>query len=68
MAAGGEGTVTLKVKVKDSAKTVGKVQNKASVQVGNDSSYETNIEENPVPEDPKKTETAPYEGTGEEAV
>ncbi|MBQ2678146.1 MAG: DUF11 domain-containing protein, partial [Firmicutes bacterium] len=62
--AGKNGTVTLTVKVKDSAKTVGRVQNKATVKVGNDTDFDTNIEENPVPEDPEKKETSPFEGTG----
>jgi len=62
---GASGTVTLAVTVLDDAKTAGKVRNQATVKVGNDTSYDTNIEENPVPEDPHKKETAPYEGNGE---
>ena len=57
--------MTLTVTVLDDAKTAGKVRNQATVKVGNDTSYDTNIEENPVPEDPHKKETAPYEGNGE---
>ena len=63
------GTVTLTVTVKESAKESkggpGKIANQASVQVDNDQEFDTNISENPVPEDPKKTETDPYKGTGE---
>ena len=62
--AGAEGTVTLTVTVKNDAK--GKiVANKAVVKVGNDNEFETNEVTNPVPESPQKTETAPFEGTGE---
>ena len=68
VAAGGEGVVTLKVKVLDSARTKGKVDNSANVQVGNDQEFTTNIEENPVPDDPVKKETAPYTGEGKPAV
>ena len=68
VAAGTQGTVTLKVKVKDSAKTAGKVANRAEVAVDNDAAFDTNTTENPVPEDPVKKETAPYEGTGTQAV
>ena len=36
----------------------------ASVKVGNDAEYTLNEVENPVPEEPTKTETEPYQGTG----
>ena len=45
----------------------GKVVNggdNTSVKVGNDSEYTLNTVENPVPEEPEKKETEPYEGTG----
>ena len=54
----------MKVKVLASALDASKVSNKATVKVGNDKDFDTNIEENPVPEDPKKIETSPFEGTG----
>ena len=63
--AGADGTVTLKVKVKDSAKAAGKIENQASVKVGNDKAFDTETVKNPVPEDPVKEETMPYTGTGE---
>ena len=68
---GTSGTVTLKVEVLESAleskNGPGKVVNdgdKASVQVGNDHEFKLNTVENPVPENPSKSETAPYQGTG----
>ena len=61
---GNEGVVTLTVKVLEGAKKPGKVVNTATVQVGNDSEYTLNTVENPVPEEPHKEETAPYQGNG----
>ena len=46
--AGKTGKVTLKVKVLTGARTAGKVVNKATVQVGNDQSFETEEVINPV--------------------
>ena len=72
VAAGTKASVTLKVEVKEEAKTAGKVDNQAFVEVGVkneagtvvfDNPIPTNEEENPVP-DPHKTETAPYKGNG----
>ena len=63
--AGTEGSVNLTVSVKDTATVVGKIANRASVNVDNDGDYDTNIQENPVPEDPEKTEASPYAGKGE---
>ena len=62
--AGENGTVELKVKVNEE-KLGDVVKNKASVRVDDDPSFDTNTEQNPVPKDPEKTETAPYEGKGE---
>ena len=71
VAAGKEGTVTLTVKVLESALVSnggpGKVVNggeTASVKVGNDPAVTLNSVENPVPRDPEKKETVPYEGNG----
>ena len=74
--AGEEGTVTLKVKVLESALSSkqgpGKVVNggdTATVKVGNDNEYTLNTVENPVDEydveKPHKEEVTPYQGTGE---
>ena len=70
--AGKEGTVTLTVKVLEGALESkggeGKVVNggeSTTVKVGNDKEYTLKTVENPVPEEPHKKETAPYEGTGE---
>ncbi|MCR5542768.1 MAG: DUF11 domain-containing protein, partial [Eubacterium sp.] len=72
VAAGAEGTVTLKVKVLNGALKSeggpGKVINggdNATVQVGDDPEYKLDLVENPVPKTSEKKETAPYEGTGE---
>ena len=56
--------VTLTVKVLDSAKTPGEVVNTAKVKVDNDGDVDTETVINPVPDDPQKKETVPYEGTG----
>ena len=71
VAAGTEGTVTLTVKVLESALVSaggpGKVINNgetATVKVGNDNEFTLETVENPVPEPPHKKETAPYEGNG----
>ena len=71
VAAGREGTVTLKVRVLESAlesnEGAGRVINGGDgtkVKIGNDREYTLNTVENPVPEEPQKKETAPYEGTG----
>ena len=70
--AGATGSVTLTVKVLEGAQTSnggsGKVVNggeSTTVQIGNDTEYSVEEVENPVPEEPHKTETAPYEGIGE---
>ena len=69
--AGAEGTVTLKVKVLKGALQSeggeGEVVNGpgTTVKIGNDKEYNVKPVENPVPEEPHKRETAPYEGTGE---
>ena len=70
--AGKKGTVELKVKVLEGAQKSnggsGKVVNGGDgtkVKVGNDNEYTVKPVENPVPEEPEKKETAPYEGTGE---
>ena len=58
---GAEAKVTLVVKVLDTAKKAGKVDNQAKASVGIDNKFDqelwTNEEENPVPENPVKTET-----------
>ena len=70
-AANTDGYVTLTVKVLEGALESnggeGKVVNggdTATVKVGNDNEYTLEVVENPVPEEPHKEETAPYEGTG----
>ncbi len=64
-----EGTVTLTVRVKEEAlhskEGPGKVSNGGSVQVDNDNAFILEEVENPVPEEPKKHEITPYQGTGE---
>ena len=69
--AGQAGVVTLTVKVLPGALVsnggAGSVINDgdtATVQVGNDAEFTLNTVENPVPEEPEKKETKPYEGTG----
>ena len=69
--AGEAGVVKLTVKVLKSALVSedgpGKVVNGgpgATVQVGNDNKFELDVVENPVPEEPEKKETKPYEGNG----
>ena len=75
VAAGTEGTVTLTVRVLESAQSSkggpAKVVNggdTATVKVGNDPEYTLDTVENPVdeytPEEPHKKETAPYDGNG----
>jgi uncharacterized repeat protein (TIGR01451 family) len=71
VAAGATGSVTLTVEVLEGALESeggeGKVVNggeNATVKVGNDNAFELNTVENPVPEEPSKKETAPYEGNG----
>ena len=68
---GTEGSVTLKVRVLKGALVSeggeGEVVNgggTTTVKIGNDQEYDVNVVENPVPEDPVKTETKPYKGTG----
>ena len=69
--AGKAGTVSLTVKVLETALVSkggpGKVVNDgrtATVQVGNDKAYTLDTVENPVPEEPRKQEIKPYQGTG----
>ena len=69
--AGRDGKVTLTVKVLPGAQVSnggpGKVVNggeTATVKVGNDQEFTLETVENPVPEEPHKRETAPYEGNG----
>ena len=69
--AGQVGTVTLTVKVLESAlasrQGPAKVVNNgdtASVKVGNDNAFTLQTVENPVPESPQKREIKPYEGIG----
>ncbi|MBR4687220.1 MAG: DUF11 domain-containing protein, partial [Bacteroidales bacterium] len=69
--AGEEGTVTLTVKVLEGALESnggeGRVVNggdNTTVKVGNDAEYTVNEVENPVPENPSKKETSPYQGNG----
>ena len=71
VAAGKSGKVTLTVKVLEGAlesnKGPGKVVNggdNATVKIGNDKEFTLEVVENPVPEEPHKKETAPYEGNG----
>nr|MCR5543450.1 DUF11 domain-containing protein [Eubacterium sp.] len=71
VAAGTEGTVTLTVKVLEGALTseggTGEVVNggsTATVKIGNASEVELEEVKNPVPEEPHKKETSPYEGNG----
>ena len=62
-----EGKVTLTVKVLEGALESKEGPNggdTATVKVGNDKEFTLNEVENPVPEEPHKKETAPYEGTG----
>lgn len=54
----------LTVKVKEGAKTAGKVANTAQVKVGSDPAVDTDTVTNPVPEKPTKQETDPYKGNG----
>ena len=71
VAPGAFGKVTLKVKVLEGALVSnggpGKVDNggdDATVKVGNNKEFTLEKAENPVPENPHKKETAPYEGNG----
>ena len=57
-----EGYVELYVTVNDSAKTTGKVDNTAKIQVGGDLALDTETITNPVLEPPTKTEIKPYKG------
>ncbi|MBR6173759.1 MAG: DUF11 domain-containing protein, partial [Eubacterium sp.] len=67
--AGASGKVTLQVKVLEGAKTT---QDRmvvnggatSTVKIGNDKEYTLNTVKNPVPDEPSKKETAPYDGTG----
>ena len=70
--AGQPGTVTLKVRVLESAlvsnEGPGKVVNggdSTTVKIGNDKEFTVETVENPVPEKPEKEEITPYEGIGE---